>query len=453
MSIRKSNKDRILLVGKRFVKKAQIGSNSLIESDVEPIETKYLNITNKSNCSIAVADDSSESYDPITDHGYTKRFVVTSSGVATGEFRLASKGYGFLVKDFAFDVLNMVGNNTAVGVITFYGYPILYRWSNGGPWEYNFGGSGSWHTVEDPNCICGNIAWNATTEMYDIRVAFGTPQYDDVVKSLTTDDVLQYMNSNLMLRLSVAPNGTTINTSGSKVAFTCTAIKYGAMTTELQFNSSYLNVKLGSTPLANRQWLDNGSYINVKYKNATYNTTYNFKKYIITKTKQDDSTDSEDSTSTTTYNTLKAETYKKYRYQVQYAFDTNYVDTQTETKTDEQRSTYNMNAYMSLPIDDYDTSLTFKFYMMLTNGSMPSAATATYTVTPAELRASGGKTWTINNIKVNAIQHTSTPYADWARRINIAVTPYHNTMMNAYNWIGKIEIVATKNATGDTVTF
>ena len=448
MSLRKNNKDRIMIVDGRFVRRAYLASNDLIEKDMQPLGTKYLLASSVSNCSITKANTSDYPDEPISDLDYDSFFKITSSGVATGDWKVKTNAYGMVITAFALDMFTIAGNKTDTALISFYGYPILFKWSNGGPWQYNIGGSGTWHTVEDPGCVEGRLVWNATTGKYDIRVAFQTPQTTDVVASFTTNEILDYAQRNLALRISVAPNGTSVNTSGTVIAFSYHAISYGAMTTQLQFNSSYLNVKLGSTALANGQWLNNGDYINIKYKNATYNTTYNFKKYIITRTKQDDSTDSEDSTSTTTYNTLDAETYKKYRYQVQYAFDTNYVEQHTITDSSSHTSStsYSMSQTMNFDLDSYNTNYTVKLYMYMQNTG--EATTPSQQSVSAATLMENGVTWTINGITVKARQNQGifSP-----RNIVFTITPYRPNGTLNWQWISKIEISVTKNATGDSV--
>ena len=450
MSLRKNNKDRIMILDGRFVRRACLGSDDLIQTDVQPLGTKYLLASSVSNATIAKADTTDYPYEPISDLDYDTFFKITSSGVSKGSWKVKSNGYGMLITNFALDMLTIAGNKTDAAVINFYGYPVLFKWSNGGPWQYNIGGSGTWRDVEDPGCIEGELVWNATTEKYDVRIAFQTPQTTDVVNSLSATEVLDLMQRNLALQIDLAPNVTSANINGTVIAFSYHSIRYGAMTTELQFNSSYLNVKLGDTALANGQYINNGDYINIKYKNATYNTTYNFKKYIITRTKQDNSTDSEESTSVTTFNTLDAETYKKYRYQIQYAFDTNYVEQHTITDSSSHTSStpYTMSQTMNFDLDSYNTNYTVKIYTYL-QGTGELTTPSQQSVSAATLMGNG-VTWTVNGVTIKARQNQGVFYP---RDIVFTITPYRGDYMLSWQWVSKIEISATKNATGDTVTF
>src|SRR5574344_134361 len=449
MSLRKNNKDRIIIVDGRFVKRAYFDSNELIEKDAQPFETKHLLATSVSNATIAKANTSDYPYKPISDLDYDTFFKITSSGVSTGNWKVKSNGYGMLITNFALDMLTISGNKTDTAVINFYGYPVLFKWSNGGPWQYNIGGSGSWHTVEDPGCIEGELVWNATTEKYDIRIAFQTPQTTDVVDSLSTAEVLDLMQRNLALQIDLAPNGATSNVNGTVIAFSYHAIRYGAMTTEMDCNNTYINLRLDDTSITDGQYMNNGDYLNLRYRNATYNTTYNFKKFIITKTKQDNTTTSEDSISSPSYLTLDAETYKRYKYQIQYAFDTNYVDTQTVTNSSTHTSStsYIMNTTMRYNFTDYANNFTVKIWTYSEN--MGEVSTPSQQSVSAATLIGNGVTWTVNNVTIKAKQNTGVFNP---RTIDFTITPGKDGG-NYWWWVSKIEISGTITATGDTITF
>ena len=161
MPIRELNSDRFLVANNRFIKKAIFNNSNLIQSALEPGTTiaQYFISTNTSNSAVTSnVNTSSYPNSGLSKLDYNKMYVINYSGAATGDRKLKSKAYGLVVTDFAFDILSLGGKKEIdPACISFYGYPILIRWSNTSKWQYNFGGSGSWSDAVSGKGIQGKL--------------------------------------------------------------------------------------------------------------------------------------------------------------------------------------------------------------------------------------------------------------------------------------------------------